>query len=409
MPTGLARLQHVGRQRRLGQALALVWVLSTMWFGCPSAVANRTLVPLPIFATDPNEGETYGALLAILDEQEGAVRSLLVPQVTWNPLLGIGGTVYYRRILTEDESYAFFASHSTRNQANYTVNYSNFRLAQQRYVFEGKLEYNNDRTARFFGLGATSREHAETNYTLREVNGRFTLGRRVLPALVAALTERVRYVTIGRGVETSLPFLQDVFTGVPGEEGALVWAHRLALTYDTRNTRETPTQGGFAQLFVEAANRTLGSHTSFVRYGLEGRLVWPLVAERLVTVTRGLFERVEGQALPFFELSALGGETTLRGFGENRFLDRGRILFNVEERLRLFTVTYNDVRTAFELALFVEAGRVFHTVTDVSFRKVQTVSGVGVRLVVFSQLVAKIDVGFGSEGVAIFSGLDYPF
>ncbi len=409
MPTALARLQHAGRQWRLGQALVFVWLLSTVWFGCPSAGADRTLVPLPIFTTDPNERETYGALLAILDEQEGAVRSLLVPQVTWNPLLGTGGTVYYRRILTEDESYAFFASHSTRNQANYTVNYSNFRLAQQRYLFDGQLEYNNDRTARFFGLGAGSRQKDETNYTLGEVRGSFTLGRRVLPALVAALTERVRYVTIGRGAATSLPFLQDVFLGVPGAEGALVWAHRLALTYDTRKSRETPTQGGFGQLFVEAANRALGSHTSFVRYGLEGRLVWPLVADRLVTVTRGLVEWVEGQALPFFELSALGGETTLRGFGEKRFLDRGRILSNVAERLRLFTVIYNDVRTACELALFVEAGRVFHTVTELSLRKTQMVSGVGVRLVVFSQLVAKIDVGFGSAGVAIFSGLDYPF
>ena len=364
---------------------------------------------MPIFTTDPNERETYGALLAILDEQEGAVHSLLVPQVTWNPLIGTSGIVYYRRLLTADESYTFYASHSTQNQASYTVNYSNFHLVQQRYLFDGKLEYNNDRTARFFGLGATSREQDETNYTLREVHGRFTLGRWVLPALAVALTERVRYVTIGRGVETSLPFLQDVFRGVPGAEGGLIWAHRLALTYDTRNARETPTQGGLAQLFVEVANRALGSHTSFVRYGLEGRLVWPLVAQRLVTVTRGLFEQVEGQALPFFELSALGGETTLRGFGENRFLDRGRILFNVEERLRLFTVTYHDVRTAFELALFAEAGRVFHTVTALSFRKVQTVAGVGVRLVVFSQLVAKIDVGFGSAGVAIFSGLDYPF
>jgi outer membrane protein assembly factor BamA len=409
MPTALARLQHAGRQRRLGQALVFVWLLSTMGVGCPSAHADRTLVPLPIFTTDPNERETYGALLAILDEQEGAVRSLLVPQVTWSPLLGTSGTVYYRRILTEDESYAFFASHSTRNQANYTVNYANFRLAQQRYLFDGQLEYNNDRTARFFGLGASSRGQDETNYTLREVDGRFTFGRRVLPALVVAWTERVRYVTIARGAETSLPFLQDAFTGVPGEAGALVWAHRLALTYDTRKSRETPTQGGFGQLFVEAANRALGSHTSFVRYGLEGRLVWPLIAERLVTVTRGLVEWVEGRALPFFELSALGGETTLRGFGEKRFLDRGRILFNVEERLRLFTVTYNDVRTACELALFVEAGRVFHTVTELSLRKTQTVTGVGVRLVVFSQLVAKIDVGFGSEGVAIFSGLDYPF
>ena len=409
MPTARSRLQHAGCPWRLGPALVFLWFLSPLWCGCPSAYADRTLVPLPIFTTAPNERETYGALLAILDAQAEAVRSLLVPQVTWNPLLGTGGTVYYRRLLTEDESYAFFASQSTRNQANDTVTYSNWRPAPQHSLFEGQLEYTNDRTARFFGLGARSRKQDETNYTLRDVAGRFTLGRPVLPGLVAALTERVRYVTIGRGVETSLPFLHDVFRGVPGEEGSLVWAHRLALTYDTRQSRATPTQGGFGQLFVEAANRTLGSHTSFVRYGLEGRLVWPLIAARLVTVTRGLVEWVEGQALPFFELSALGGETTLRGFGERRFLDRGRILFNVEERLRLFTVTYHEVRTACELALFVEAGRVFHTVTELSLRKVQTVAGVGVRLVVFSQLVAKIDVGFGREGMAIFSGLDYPF
>ena len=79
MPTALALLQHVGRRRRRAQALAFVWLLSLTGFGCPSAVAKQTLVPLPLFTTDPHERETYGALLAILTEQEEALRSLLVP------------------------------------------------------------------------------------------------------------------------------------------------------------------------------------------------------------------------------------------------------------------------------------------------------------------------------------------
>ena len=99
MPTALSRLRRVGRRRRLAQTLAFVGLLSLTWFGCPSAVATTTLVPLPLFTTDPHERETYGALLAILNEQEEALRSFLVPQVTWIPLLGTGGTVYYRRIL----------------------------------------------------------------------------------------------------------------------------------------------------------------------------------------------------------------------------------------------------------------------------------------------------------------------
>jgi hypothetical protein len=37
------------------------------------------------------------------------------------------------------------------------------------------------------------------------------------------------------------------------------------------------------------------------------------------------------------------------------------------------------------------------------------VVGGGIRFLAASQIVAKIDVGLGSEGVAVFTGLDYPF
>jgi outer membrane protein assembly factor BamA len=364
---------------------------------------------LPIFTTDPNEGNTYGALLALINEQEGSVRSLLVPQATWNPLLGFTGAVYYQRLLTPDEGYTLYASQSTENQADYEVTYVHPALAQRRYFFEARLGYENNRTARFFGLGAGSRKHDETNYTLRDVGGAVTFGWWLMPALRFSLTERLRLVHIDRGIETSLPFLRDKFRGLAGEKGSFVWAHRVALTYDSRNGYETPTQGYFGQIFAEVAERALGSQAAFTRYGLEGRLLWPLFDDRLVTVLRGLVERLEGSELPFFELSSLGGEDTLRGFGSRRFRDTGRILLNVEERIRLFALTVRGLRTAFELALFTDTGRVFHTFATLDTRRVQTVVGAGLRLVVTSQIVAKLDVGLGSEGTAIFAGLHYPF
>ena len=398
-----------GCRRRLRPCLVLVLLLSAMGYKVPCALADRTLVPLPIFTTAPNEGTTYGALLAIVEEQAGALRSLLVPQAMWNPLLGLRAAGYYQRLLTPNEYYTLFASQSTRNQAHYEVTYTNPALAQRRYFFDGKLDYINDRTARFFGLGADSRKQDETNYTLRDIGGSATLGWWIMPTLRVSLTERLRLVDIDRGVVHALPFLRDKLPGLPGEQGAFVWAHRFALTYDARNAYETPTQGYFGQLFVEAAARALGSQAAFVRYGLEGRLLWPLFNDRLVTAMRGLVERVEGAEVPFFERSALGGDDTLRGFGDERFRDTGRILLNVEERIRLFALTYRGIRTAFELAVFTEAGRVFHTFSTLDTRKVQTVVGTGIRLVVTSQIVAKIDVGLGSEGTAIFAGLHYPF
>ena len=394
---------------RLGSYLGLCWLLGALLMGLPCAFADKTLVPLPIFTTDPNEGETYGALLAVIDAQEGAFRSLLVPTVTYNSLLGAAGSVHYERFFADQAKFDTDVAQSTRNQAFYRLRYATPTLFDPRYLFRGFGLYENDRTARFFGIGANSSEQDETNYTLRQVGGELKFGQRLMPELIASLTERLRSVTIRRGAVDSLPFLQDVFTEVPGEDGSFVWAHRLALTYDTRNSQITPTQGRFGQVYIEVADEAIGSKASFVRYGLEGRWFWPQLRERLVLTVRGLLDRVDGPNVPFFELSELGGHETLRGFGENRFLDEGRVLFNAEERLKVFQLNYGNVRTDIELAVFTDVGRVFHNFSDLGSGKIQAVVGGGIRFLAASQIVAKIDVGVGSEGVAIFTGLDYPF
>jgi hypothetical protein len=133
--------------------MILGWLIYALWLGCCGAWADTTLVPLPVI-TRPNRHETYTALLALLNKQDGALRSLLGPQVTWNSLLGASGSAYYQYLLTPDETYSFYASQSTGNQADYAVNYANVDLAQQRYRFEGRLEYSNDRS-RFFGWDRT--------------------------------------------------------------------------------------------------------------------------------------------------------------------------------------------------------------------------------------------------------------
>jgi outer membrane protein assembly factor BamA len=394
---------------RAGASLGLWWLLGVLVMALPYAFADRTLVPLPIFTTDPNERQTYGALLAIIDAEQGAFRSLLVPYVTYNPLLGAAGSVHYERFFADQAKFDTDISQSTQNQAFYRLRYADLSIRDPRYLFEGFGLYENDRTARFFGIGAKSREPDETNYTLRQVGGEVTFGRRLLPELIASLTERLRHVTIRRGAVDSLPFLKDMFTGVPGDDGSFVWAHRLALTYDTRNSLVAPTHGSFGQVFLEVADEAIGSEASFVRYGLQGRWVWPHLGERLVLAVRGLLERVDGSDVPFFELSELGGDETLRGFGENRFLDEGRVLFNAEERIKVYQITYGDVRTDIELAVFTDVGRVFRNFSDLGSGKIQAVVGGGIRFLAASQIVAKIDVGVGSEGLTIFTGLDYPF
>jgi hypothetical protein len=191
--------------RRGGSWLGFWWLLSALLLGFSPVCAETTLVPLPIFTTDPNERQTYGALLAIIDAQEGAFRSLLVPYFTYNPLLGAAASVHYERFFAYETKFDTDISQSTQNQAFYRLRYSSPTVFDPRYLFQGFGLYENDRTARFYGIGAESREQNETNYTLRQVGGELTFGRRLKPELIASVTERLRYVTLRRGCVHGCP------------------------------------------------------------------------------------------------------------------------------------------------------------------------------------------------------------
>src|ERR671923_1381681 len=122
---------------RVGGYLGLWWLLSVLLMGLPWTWADKTLVPLPIFTTDPNEGQTYGALLAIIDAQEGAFRSLLVPYVTYNPLLGAAGSVHYERFFDRETKFDADLSQSTLNQSFYRLRYADPEFLDPRHVFQG--------------------------------------------------------------------------------------------------------------------------------------------------------------------------------------------------------------------------------------------------------------------------------
>jgi len=52
---------------------------------------------------------------------------------------------------------------------------------------------------------------------------------------------------------------------------------------------------------------------------------------------------------------------------------------------------------------------VFHGITDSPVSDLHVAYGFGCRFVVRPQIVAYVDIGFGFEGSAVFSGVGYPF
>ena len=130
---------------------------------------------------------------------------------------------------------------------------------------------------------------------------------------------------------------------------------------------------------------------------------------RYVTAIRTAYNQTRGADIPFLERSILGGKNTLRGHGDNRFIDSSYVLINVEERIRLFRYRVFNVNTDWELAPFVDLGVVAQDLLDVDVRNFVANPGIGFRAVVRPNVVGRVDIGFGKEGPAVFATLGYPF
>src|SRR5436190_23564944 len=70
--------------------LALL-VVSELLLAAPArATLSRSYIPLPEILTDPNEGNTYGALAVVLFlDDEKVIKYILAPDVRWNKITGV--------------------------------------------------------------------------------------------------------------------------------------------------------------------------------------------------------------------------------------------------------------------------------------------------------------------------------
>lgn len=370
-------------------------------------------IPLPVIAASPNEGVTTGALTAFLAHNlRDEVTSLVAPQVNYNPNFGMTYTLYGAFYPQPARSVEVNLSRSDRVNDDYEVKIRDVTLLAGKLEINAFLYYFTDGSARFFGFGSGSRPENEANYAGRE-NG-FTLAASypLYRHTALQLGDRLRQVDVTHGAIDSLPFIGDRFpaASVPGINGATVHAQKIGLVYNTLDSLTMPTFGGYARASAEGSMKELGSDAASRRYEIEAKAFVPFDAgRRFITAARIYYSQTVGNDVPFFEQSSIGGETTLRGYGRNRFIDKAAVLLSLEERVRLFRWEVFDVTADWELAPFIDAGAVMSSPYRLKGDTFRFSPGVGIRAVVRPNIVGRLDIGWGGEGAAVFVGLGYPF
>jgi Omp85 superfamily domain len=386
----------------------------TRWFNPSSA----PFIPIPSIGVDPNSGTTVGILPTwVHTDDQHQISRIIAPDLLHNPYFGWGGHARIYAYPSEDEQWSVVAGIMQRVQRGLDAEYDDGRSRLQRWSISGSLIFDRDGSPRFFGISNRSTLRAQTNYTDQQELAQAQIGLNLNHTWQLLYTGRARAVDVTAGTLKGIPSIEHRFARALGLGTNSELLHRLSIVYDTRNDLTVPTRGTKWVVYAGMASRSgVFNDSLYSEAGIDGRAFWPIATDSVLAAHMSLRYLPTAHRVPFWALSSIGGDVSvtggeqpLRGFGEGRYYDRDSFSTSVELRHRVWS--FNAVSTVvdLELAPFVDLGRVFARSDTFPLSQLHAVAGMGFRGVARPFVVGYVDLGYGSDGLAVFTGINYPF
>jgi hypothetical protein len=281
------------------------------------------------------------------------------------------------------------------------------RLASERLTFRVEAAHTDSPQLAFYGEGPHSLKSQRTDY--RREDTRFDAGLD-WPAsrhLDANCKAEQLFLNVGRGTNdsvtsTNLKFTAAQAPGLDVQSDFLIAGCGLRLEF--RDIPDNPHKGTsvvlrgnryLAEDFGRYSfNRAYGSIEEYIPFFNRKRVI------ALHTAADMTFHNRD-QVVPFYMQPTLGGFNDLRGFRPLRFYDENSFVMNAEYRW--------EICTGLDLALFGDAGEVFHRPGEFKVANLQKAAGFGFRFNNQRNMVMRIDTGFSREGFQVWAAFEKLF
>ncbi len=199
-----------------------------------------------------------------------------------------------------------------------------------------------------------------------------------------------------------------------------------ALIWDTRDFEPDPTKGLFLEYSHEYSAPWLGSNFDFHKFMVQGQWIhtlaqWRNNRSRLTFAGLGAFGYIFGNNINFIEMwdlssqaeaggiLVLGGERSLRGFREARFLAPAVALINLEMRAKFYDFYFLKQHFSTGLTAFYDIGSVWDSPKDIQFLDWRSAPGLGLRIHWNQSTVIRLDYAVSQEGSQTFFGFGHIF
>jgi hypothetical protein len=258
----------------------------------------------------------------------------------------------------------------------------------------------------YYGSGPRTDRLGRTNYRLEDTSFETTIATRPLGhSFSTGFSARLAAFNVGPGTDFRFASAPQVFVpqqapGIDHQTSYLISGPYLQ--FDNRDQPGTPHRGG-NYVVRYLLHRDIRRHNySFQRLQTSFEHYIPFLNEKRVIALRARSELAgpqSGHQIPFYLQSTLGGPS-FRGFRLFRFYGNNSVLFNTEYRW--------EIAPPMEMALFVDAGRVFDRPGHFQLGRMEKSYGFGFRFKTRDAVVLRVDTGFSREGFQLWLRFDQP-
>jgi outer membrane protein assembly factor BamA len=273
-------------------------------------------------------------------------------------------------------------------------------LAADHVFFDLYGVYQNYPSLDYYGPGPNSSKTGRADYRLETTSFDSTIGVIPFSHVRVGLTGGYLLVNVGPGSDDRLASAPDIYPptlafGINHQSNFL--RAGPFVQFDYRDNPLDPHSGGnyfVSYVYYDDRKLDVSNHRKLTA---EATQYFPFFNKKRVIALRGKTElsyRNTGQIIPFYLQPVLGGSDDLRGFRPFRFYDNNLMVMNAEYRW--------EVMTGFDMAVFADAGKVFHRHAEMDFTNLQTDGGFGLRFKTRSTVFMRWDVGFSREGFQVW-------
>jgi len=311
-----------------------------------------------------------------------------VGEFEWFPLaaydrdigVGLGLKGFYLNAIGKNESSdaTVFASTKGERWFRFVFSIPDFEIRHGTrfdYAIDLSIDYDLYLRNSFFGVGMGSNFNNRSYYSKEPLDINLSMSRGFSETYTGRIGVRYKIVN-NYNIDKNIYNNPDLSSLKEGK--AERYSYFLTFTYDTKDNRLNPKKGYFIEAewenspFVKIQNPELKIQNFVLnRFSIEAQYYYYIEFLKTVFASRFKSEWLSNIDLPVQFLLPIGGNNTLRGFPQDRFLDKAYGLVNSELRFPIWC------RLGGILGL--DMGRVWSSIEEFSFYNWRITPAVGLR------------------------------